>query len=94
MIASGECRVKKERVISAMKLPMDVFLGELVVSLIGRRAVYVENYRSILFYTDTRLKLQGKDCKLTLTGKRLFVEYYTGDNMKVTGLIESVELEA
>ena len=81
MIASGECRVKKERVISAMKLPMDVFLGELVVSLIGRRAVYVENYRSILFYTDTRLKLQGKD-------------YYTGDNMKVTGLIESVELEA
>ena len=92
MIASGECRVKKERVISAMKLPMDVFLGELVVSLIGRRAVYVENYRSILFYTDTRLKLQGKDCKLT--GKRLFVEYYTGDNMKVTGLIESVELEA
>ena len=49
MIASGECRVKKERVISAMKLPMDVFLGELVVSLIGRRAVYVENYRSILF---------------------------------------------
>ena len=94
MIASGECRVKKERVISAMKLPMDVFLGELVVSLIGRRAVYVENYRSILFYTDTRLKLQGKDCKLTVTGKRLFVEYYTGDNMEVTGLIESVELEA
>ena len=94
MIASGECRVKKERVISAMKLPMDVFLGELGVSLIGRRAVYVENYRSILFYTDTRLKLQGKDCKLTVTGKRLFVEYYTGDNMKVTGLIESVELEA
>ena len=94
MIASGECRVKKERVISAMKLPMDVFLGELVVSLIGRRAVYVENYRSILFYTDTRLKLKGKDCKLTVTGKRLFVEYYTGDNMKVTGLIESVELEA
>ena len=94
MIASGECRVKKERVISAMKLPMDVFLGELVVSLIGRRAVYVENYRSILFYTDTRLKRQGKDCKLTVTGKRLFVEYDTGDNMKVTGLIESVELEA
>ena len=29
MIASGECRVKKERVISAMKLPMDVFLKSL-----------------------------------------------------------------
>ncbi len=85
---------RKEQIISAMKLPMDVFLGELIVSMIGRRAVYIENYRSILLYTDSRLKIQGKDCKLSLQGKRLSIEYYTGDNMKVTGLIESVELEA
>lgn len=85
---------RKEQLISAMKLPMDVFLGELIVSMIGRRAVYVENYRSILLYTDTRLKIQGKDCKLNIQGKRLLIEYYTGDDMKVTGLIESLELEA
>jgi sporulation protein YqfC len=85
--------LKREQVISALKLPMDVFLGELIVSLIGRRAVYIENYQSILFYTDTRLKIQGKGCKLNILGKRLFIEYYTGDNMKVTGFIESIELE-
>ena len=49
----------KERVIAAMNLPKDVYLGELLVSLVGRRAVYVENYRSILLYTDTQLMLQG-----------------------------------
>lgn len=91
MKGAGE---KKERLISAMKLPMDVFMGELIISLIGRRAVYIENYRSILLYTDTRVKLQGKNCKLNIQGKRLLVEYYTGDEMKVTGLIQSVELEA
>lgn len=85
---------RKEQLVSAMKLPMDVFLGELIVSMIGRRAVYVENYRSILLYTDTRLKIQGKGCKLNIQGKRLLIEYYTGDDMKVTGLIESLELEA
>ncbi len=85
---------RKEQIVSAMKLPMDVFLGELLVSMIGRRAVYIENYRSILLYTDSRLKIQGKDCKLSIQGKGLSIEYYTGDNMKVTGFIESVGLEA
>ena len=83
----------KERVIAAMNLPKDVYLGELLVSLVGRRAVYVENYRSILLYTDTQLKLQGKNCKLKICGKTLMIEYYTGDEMKVTGKIEELLLE-
>lgn len=85
---------KKELMVAAMKLPMDVFLGELIISVIGRRAVYVENYRSILLYTDTSLKIQGKECKLLIQGRHLVIEYYTGDEMKVTGRIESVGLEA
>ena len=83
----------KERVIAAMNLPKDVYLAELLVSLVGRRAVYVENYRSILLYTDTQLKLQGKNCKLKICGKNLMIEYYTGDEMKVTGKIEELLLE-
>lgn len=87
MKGAGEA---KERVIAAMKLPKDVYLGELLVSLIGQRAVYVENYRSILLYTDTTLKLQGKTCKLKICGKNLMIEYYTGDEMKVSGKIEEL----
>lgn len=87
MKGTGEA---KERVIAAMKLPKDVYLGELLVSLVGQRAVYVENYRSILLYTDTTLKLQGKTCKLKICGKNLMIEYYTGDEMKVSGKIEEL----
>lgn len=83
----------RERVIAAMKLPKDVFMGELLVSLVGQRAVYVENYRSILFYTDTMLKIQGKNNKLKICGQKLMIEYYTGDEMKVSGIIEGIELE-
>ena len=83
----------RERVVAAMRLPKDVFLGELMVSVVGRRSVYVENYRSILFYTDTMLKLQGKNCKLKVCGHHLMIEYYTGEEMKINGVIESVELE-
>ncbi|MDO5416745.1 MAG: YabP/YqfC family sporulation protein [Lachnospiraceae bacterium] len=90
----GRLEREKERVVSAMQLPKDVFLGELVITLIGKRAVYVENYRSILFYTDTCLRIQGKCGKLKIQGRHLVIEYYTGDEMKVRGMIESVELEA
>lgn len=90
MRGTGEA---KERVIAAMKLPKDVYLGELLVSLIGQRTVYVENYRSILLYTDTALKLQGKTCKLKICGQNLMIEYYTGDEMKVSGKIEALSLE-
>lgn len=83
----------RERVVAAMRLPKDVFLGELMVSVVGQRSVYVENYRSILFYTDTMLKLQGKNCKLKVCGRQLMIEYYTGEEMKINGVIESVELE-
>lgn len=83
----------RERVVAAMRLPKDVFLGELLVSVVGRRSVYVENYRSILFYTDTMLKLQGKNCKLKVCGRQLMIEYYTGEEMKINGIIESLELE-
>ena len=79
---------------AAMNLPRDVFLGDILVSLIGRRTVLIENYRSILMYTDTTLKIQGKNCRLQISGKHLRIEYYTADEMRVNGVIESIELKS
>ena len=79
--------------VEALNLPKDVALGEVLVSFVGRRCVVVENYRKILIYTDTLVKLQAKTCKVLINGKRLAIEYYTDDEMKVTGLLQSVEFE-
>lgn len=78
---------------SALGLPKDVILGETLLTFIGRHAVLIENYRNIIFYTDTLVKLQGKSCRLVIHGSRLTIEYYTGDEMKITGQIQSVEFE-
>lgn len=84
----------KDSVASALHLPKDVVLGEVLVSFVGRRCVVIENYRSILYYTDTVLKLQTKNCRLVIMGIRLSIEYYTKEEMKVTGWIQSVEFES
>lgn len=83
----------KNVVVSALKLPKDVVLGEAIISFTGRHSVLIENYRSILLYTDTLVKLQTKNCKLSITGTKLQIEYYTNEEMKIVGLIKSLEFE-
>lgn len=78
---------------NALKLPKDVMLGEVLVSFIGRHSVVIENYRSIILYTDTIVKLQAKNCRLNIIGSRLVIEYYTYDEMKIAGQIKSMEFE-
>ena len=58
----------------------------------GSRAAVVENYRSILIFSDEMLRLTGKNTRLTIKGKGLSIEYYDRDNLRVTGQIVSVEI--
>lgn len=83
----------KIKAASALKLPKDVVLGEVLVSFLGRHSVVIENYRSIILYTDCSIKLQAKNCRVTICGSRLVIEYYTNEEMKINGFIKSLEFE-
>ena len=60
---------------------------------VARGEVNVENYRSILIYTDTLIKLQARNCKVVIHGARLKIDYYTAEEMKITGQVGSLEFE-
>ena len=75
---------QKKAIVSALHLPEDVVLGEMLLYFTGSRAAVVENYRSILFFSDEMLRLTGKNTGLS-------IEYYDRDNLRVTGQIVSVE---
>ena len=83
----------KKTAVSALGLPRDVILGDVLVNFVGRGQVNVENYRSILIYTDTLVKLQAKNCKVLIHGNRLRIDYYTSEEMKITGQIGSLDFE-
>lgn len=83
----------KEKAASALKLPRDVVLGEVLISFLGRHCVLIENYRSIILYTDCSIKLQAKNCRVVICGKKLMIEYYTNEEMKISGFIKSLEFE-
>ena len=51
-------------------------------------------YGDSLEYTGEYIKIQTKNAKLTVYGKKLSIEYYTNEDMKVVGFVKSIEYEA
>ena len=83
----------KARAADALGIPKDVALKEPVITITGRRNVYIENYNRIISLGVQEIRIQGKTCKIYVTGKRLQIEYYTKDDMLIRGQIMSVVME-
>ena len=81
---------KKESLVESLKLPKDICLGALKVTLTGNYEAWIENYRGILEYTEEQILLQGKTCQVCFEGTRLSIDYYTNEDMKISGCIAGV----
>lgn len=79
------------RMADAANMPKDVVLGVPILTMTGQMEVSVENYRGILEYTDLLIRVQTKIGQIKIIGKSLQIDYYTNDEMKVTGHIDSIE---
>ena len=81
---------KKESLVEALKLPKDICMGAIKVSRTGNSEAWIENYRGILEYTEKQILLQGKNCQVCFEGTRLSIDYYTNEDMKISGCITCV----
>ena len=80
----------KELIVESLRLPKDTMLGAAIVTTTGNREAFIENYKGILEYTTQTIVLQGKNCKICFEGKQLSIEYYTNEDMKISGMIDTV----
>lgn len=80
----------KELIVESLKLPKDTMLGAAIVTVTGNREALIENYKGILEYTTESIVLQGKNCKICFEGKELSIDYYTNEDMKISGMIDAV----
>lgn len=80
----------KELIVESLKLPKDTMLGASIVTITGDREAFIENYKGIIEYTTESIVLQGKNRRICFEGKRLSIDYYTNEDMKISGSIEAV----
>ena len=81
----------KNRISDAVNMPKDVILGVPLVTVTGQCEAYIENYRGILEYTDKLIRVQTKIGKIHVNGRNLQIEYYSNDEMKISGHIFVIE---
>lgn len=81
---------KRELFINSLKLPKDTILGVPILTVTGNREIWMENYKGILEYTSDQILLQAKTCQICIEGKSLSIDYYTNEDMKISGIISSI----
>lgn len=84
----------REKVVTNLELPKDLMLGASVLTVTGQGEALISNYKGILEYRDSFIRVQTKNCRIQISGVNLAIDYYTNEEMKISGLIEQILYEA
>lgn len=76
---------------SAMQVTPDVTEGATILRVVGTNEALLENYRTLLEYTEENIRVAGKHIEVCITGSRMRIEHYGSVDMKITGIIEKIE---
>lgn len=79
------------KALSGVQIPMDIALRLPNIEITGNRQVYIENYKSILEYESSVIRLKLKNMQMVIEGVNLVIDYYTQQNMLITGKIKSIK---
>lgn len=79
----------RERLADAVDISKEIILDAVLVSFIGDRELTLENYKGILEYSDTCIRVKAKPRTVKITGCGLEFKNITRDLLYITGRIDS-----
>ncbi len=80
----------KEKLAKSLSLPKEIVLNLPVVVWTGRNEANIENYKGILEYTDTCVRINTRAGLLVAEGTRLRLKQITAENILITGEISVI----
>lgn len=84
----------REKFADAMDISKDVILDTALIRMIGDRELTIENYKGIVEYTDTCIRVKAKQNMLKVTGKNLEIKTITQELLYITGRITCFSFES
>ncbi len=80
----------KKKMVHRLELPKDLMFGASLVHITGQSEMEIENYRGILEYGAERIRLSIKGGQMEIAGRALKIDYYTNEDMKISGHIQQI----
>ncbi|HIX31052.1 MAG TPA: YabP/YqfC family sporulation protein [Firmicutes bacterium] len=81
-----------ERTAQLLDLPVDVVAGFPNLELLGDRQLFLTRHRGILSYSDTAIDVNCGELLVRVRGRGLELLSMTAEEMRIGGVISSVEL--
>ena len=81
----------REKLSDMLDMPKDVVQDLAKITMIGERDLTVENYKGILEYSDTIIRLKTNGRGIKITGENLGIRTITDEDIEVYGRINTLE---
>ena len=84
---------RKNRFEKILEMPKEIYTNMPKLTVVGFEEMVIENYKSILEYEEYFIRINTHMGILNINGFNLKLEKMTNDDIKITGTIESIDLE-
>ncbi len=81
----------KEKVAKMLELPEEVVSDRPRITTVGRKEVFVENYRGIIEFTNEIVRINSNHGIITITGKDMKIREITSEDIIIFGDIENID---
>ncbi len=85
--------MKKRRLDKILEIPEEVYTNVPKITITGFSEIILENYKGILEYEEFFASISTHIGIVNINGYNLNLEKMTNDDIKITGKIESIELD-
>ena len=85
--------MKKKRLDKILEIPEEVYSNTPKITITGFNEIILENYKGMLEYEEFFASISTYIGVVNINGYNINLEKMTNDDIKITGKIESVELE-
>jgi len=80
----------KEKMTNLLALPKEIALNLPLLTATGQEEISIENYKNLVEFTDTKVRINTSAGLLTVEGKQLLLKQVTTEHVLITGKINKI----
>ena len=85
--------MRKRRLDKILEIPEEIYTNTPKITITGFNEIILENYKGILEYEEFFASISTYIGIININGYNINLEKMTNDDIKITGKIESVEID-